>query len=115
MAKDVYGFCWTIGVKWGDLIGPILEMERFDWSDRYLCVLSLLGFKSKEQIEFLPLQNYLNMASMEAIEQEIAALKVEIAEYREMLKSATSEERKDILSILNTLYKKQERLEQLGS
>ena len=32
-AKDVYGYCWTIGVKWRDMIGPILEMGRFDWSD----------------------------------------------------------------------------------
>ena len=22
-AKDVYGFCWTIGVKWRDMIGQI--------------------------------------------------------------------------------------------
>ena len=62
------------------------------------------------------------MASIEDIEQKIAALKVEIDEYEEMLKSATRDERKDFVALitaartnLHDLYKKLERLEQLGS
>ena len=62
------------------------------------------------------------MATIEDIEQEIAALKVVIAEYGGMLKSATRDERKDFVALitaartnLHDLCKKQERLEQLGN
>ena len=63
------------------------------------------------------------MASMEDIERKIAALEAKVDKYREILKSATSDKRKDILlsiilstrTEINDLYKEQEWLEQLGS